>query len=140
MSLLNTKPRYFPTAIATESGWINPITKELLVSVGGLKSKLELEESLNSITTPMVVVSVSAVELVSTPDLVIVPADKTEEKIEITEEIIMNETTTETKSRKQYAPRKPKVIGEVTEVNLPVGKQLIGEVVEYNLDSPVIGE
>ena len=54
MSLLNTKPRYFPTAIATESGWINPVTKELLVSVGGLKSKLALEEAASVVVAVVV--------------------------------------------------------------------------------------
>jgi hypothetical protein len=44
MSLLKTKPRYCPDAIATQSGWIHPITKELLVSVGNLKAMLEKEQ------------------------------------------------------------------------------------------------
>lgn len=43
MSLLITKPRYCPDAIPTDSGWIHPVTKELLVSVGNLKTKLAAE-------------------------------------------------------------------------------------------------
>lgn len=125
MSLLNTKPRYFPTAIATKSGWANPITGELLVSIGNLKAKLELEESS--------AVQVAVQEIVQVIDVV------TEKPIEITKGNIMIETP-ETKTRKQYAPRKPKVIGEVTESNIPAKQQLIGEVVEYKLDTPVIGE
>jgi hypothetical protein len=103
MSLLNTKPRYCPNAVATQSGWTDPVTGELLVSVGNLKNKLALEQP----------------------------------KLVIEEKIIMQP---EVKTRKPYAPRKPKVIGEVTESKLPAGTQLLGEVVEYDLEKPVIGE
>jgi hypothetical protein len=44
------------------------------------------------------------------------------------------ENPVEVKVRKQYAPRKPKVIGEVTESQVPDNMQLLGEVVEYDLD------
>lgn len=43
MSLLKTKPNYAPNCIATERGWTNPYTGEILVAIGMLKSKLELE-------------------------------------------------------------------------------------------------
>lgn len=115
MSLLKTKPHYFPTAIATESGWINPVTKELLVSVGGLKSKLALE--LGEVVVEPVVAKIV---------------------IETEKEIVM-EVEKEVKPRKEYT-KKPKVIGEVTEAKVPTGQQLIGEVVEYKLDQTVIGE
>jgi hypothetical protein len=124
MSLLNTKPRYFPTAEATESGWINPVTKELLVSVGGLKSKLALEE---------LRVNIGNVEIKTTQEVL----HEVLNNVELEKEKIMNESTPEVKTRKPYAPRKPKVIGEQTEQAVPAGMQLIGDVVEYNLDSNV---
>lgn len=130
MSLLKTKPHYFPTAIATESGWINPVTKELLVSVGGLKSKLALEEAMIPVIAPVPVVEAKIAEVATIPEPI----------IETKEPIVMNETTPEVKTRKPYAPRKPKVIGEATENKLNENQQLIGEVVEYNLDNKVIGE
>lgn len=114
MSLLNTKPRWCVGAIPTISGWADPKTGEILVSIGNLKARLEAEQPK---VEPIV--------------------------IEQKEEIKMNEEVTETpqpKQRKQYAPRKPKVIGEVTENKVPDGQQLIGEVVEYDLDKTVIGE
>lgn len=135
MSLLNTKPRYFPTAVATQSGWANPVTGELLVSIGNLKHKLELEDVqklIYKIPTSLVVVPESVVVEVVIPAIVVIKEPK--------KEIVMNESVPEVKTRKPYAPRKPKVIGEVTESNVPAGQQLIGEVVEYKLDTPIIGE
>lgn len=44
MSLLKTKPKWCQLAVASEQGWINSNTGELLVSHRGLKSKLEAEE------------------------------------------------------------------------------------------------
>jgi hypothetical protein len=95
---------------------MNPVTKELLVSVGGLKSKLAIEEA-------------AKVVAIKVADVVIEVADV----IEPIKEIKM-ENPVEVKVRKQYAPRKPKVIGEVTESQVPDNMQLLGEVVEYDLD------
>ena len=100
MSLLKTKPRYCENAVATESGWINPVTKELLVSVRNLKSKLKIETRILNKAKKM-------------------------------------ENNELPRVRKEYAPRKPKVIGEVVEQPKP---QLLGEVVEYDLEKPVLGE
>jgi hypothetical protein len=133
MSLFNTKPRYFPTAIATESGWINPITKEVLVSVGGLKSKLEAEAKL---IKPTVIEAVPE----SIVDVLIPVIEEPEVVEPIKEEIVMNEEIVDVKTRKPYAPRKPKVIGEVTNSDVPAGTQLIAEVVEYDLDTSIVGE
>lgn len=44
MSVLKTKPRWTNLAVATEYGWVNSGTGELLVSFRGLKSRLEKEE------------------------------------------------------------------------------------------------
>jgi hypothetical protein len=41
MSLLNTKPTYAKNVIATDRGWVNADTAELLVSHKNLKTKLE---------------------------------------------------------------------------------------------------
>lgn len=119
MSILNTKPRWFPAAIPTISGWANPVTGEILVSVGNLIERIKAE-------TPPEEIKVAVPTVIEQP-----------------KEIIMNEQVpevTQPKQRKPYAPRKPKVIGEVTENKIPQGAQLLGEVVEYDLDKEVIGE
>ena len=112
MSLLNTKPHWCKHAIATNRGWVNPFTQEVLVAIGNLDKRLAAEE-------PIKVVE----PVVETP-IVIEP-----------EKVIMQE---EVKTRKPYAPRKPKVIGEVVEQDQ--SRQIIAEVVEYNVDTKVIGE
>lgn len=38
--LLKTKPSWFPTAIATDRGWENPKTGEVLIAIGRLKTIL----------------------------------------------------------------------------------------------------
>jgi len=43
MSILNTKPRWCPAAVATNQGWVNPVSKEVLVSFRNLKDKLDAE-------------------------------------------------------------------------------------------------
>lgn len=129
MSLLNTKPRYFPTAVPTESGWTNPVTGEVLISIGGLKGKLEAEALANPVEV-VVEVSAPVVEVsVEVPEVSVI---ETKEKEIVMEPVVQ-------KQRKEYT-KKPKVIGEVTEHKLDSGKQLIGEIVEYDLDKPVIGE
>ena len=100
MSLLKTKPHYCKDAIATEMGWVNPVTKELLVSVRNLKSKLKIETRILNKAKKM-------------------------------------ENNEQPRVRKEYAPRKPKILGEVVE---KPKMQLLGEVVEYDLEKPVLGE
>lgn len=39
-----TPPKWAPYAIATERGWVHPKTGELLVSLKGLKSRIEKEQ------------------------------------------------------------------------------------------------
>lgn len=127
MSLLTTKPRYAPNCVATERGWCDPKTGEVLVSIGNLKSKLEAESPKMKETFEKIISKVIEVVVEPTP-----------EKI-IEKEIVMQpETPVEVKQRKQYAPRKPKVIGEVVEQ--PIAPKIIAEVVEYDLDTKVIGE
>ena len=127
MSLLKTKPNWFRgEIIATEQGWVNPQNNEVLVSVGNLKSKLALELAE---TTPKV-----EVVKVESPKVMV-----EEPKIEIikVKEIKMD---AQEKQKKSVATKKTRVIGEVTEAKVPAGKQIIAEVVEYDLDKPVIGE
>lgn len=109
MSLLNTKPRWFQDAVATDSGWANPKTGEVLVAIGNLRAKLEAE-------TP-----VEATEIKS-------------DEVIIKEEIVMEaKIETPVKVKREYN-KKPKVIGEVVEEKLETTHQIIGEVVEHYLD------
>lgn len=39
-----TPPKWAPNAVATEQGWVDPKTGELLISLRGLKSKIEKEK------------------------------------------------------------------------------------------------
>lgn len=39
-----TPPKWAPYAIATERGWVHPKTGELLISLKGLKSRIEKEQ------------------------------------------------------------------------------------------------
>lgn len=109
MSLLNTKPRWFQDAVATDRGWVNPKTGEVLIAIGNLKAKLAAE-------TPVEATTVTVDEVI------------------IKEEIVM-ETKIETpvKVKREYN-KKPKVIGEVVEEKLETTRQIIGEVVEHDLD------
>lgn len=112
MSLLNTKPRWFVgEVIATERGWVNPKNNEVLVAIGNLKEKLAQEGIVPEIVTPVV-----------------------QEK-----EVVM-EITPEVKKRKEYAPRKPKVIAEVVEQKIESTQQIIGEVVDYTPENNIIAE
>lgn len=126
MSLLNTKPRYFPSAVATESGWCNPITGEVLVSIGRLKSKLEAEAAL--VVAPVT----------TSPEVAVEPVVAAVEPIvEQPKEIVMDEVKP-VKVRKEYT-KKVKVV-EQTDKPVPEGQKILGEVVEYDLDTPVVGE
>lgn len=122
MSLLQTKPNWFRgECIATERGWVNPKNNEVLVAIGNLKVKLELEIA----KTTKVEVRVESADLIELPVFI-------EPKIIKVKEIKME--------KKPVVAKKVKVIGEVTEKNIPAGKQIIAEVVEYDLDKPIIGE
>lgn len=44
-------PSWAPNAIATEKGWVDPKTKELLVSIKGLKIKKKAPAPTNKKTT-----------------------------------------------------------------------------------------
>lgn len=124
MSLLKTKPNWFRgEIIATEQGWVNPQNNEVLVSVGNLKSKLAAELAASAPKAEPVV----EVQVIEEPKVEIIKVK--EVKVESQE-----------KQKKHVAPKKARVIGEVTEANVPAGKQIIAEVVEYDLDKTVLGE
>lgn len=125
MSLLNTKPRYFQTAIATVRGWVNPETGEVLVAIGNLKLKLEAEQLAEQKVTEVIVAEVV---------IDVVKAEIIVEEVVIKKEIIM-ETKVEApvKVKREYN-KKPKVIGEVVEEKLETNRQIIGEVVEHDLE------
>lgn len=44
MSLESTRPRWCASAIATNSGWVDPRTNEVLIAIGNLKARLEAEK------------------------------------------------------------------------------------------------
>jgi hypothetical protein len=107
MSLMRTKPHWCPSAIATNQGWVNPKSGELLVAIGGLARQLEAEQP---------VVPVSPVQTVSVVDTVVVAP--VEEKIE-THSIVK-----ETKVKK---PKKgQQIVAEVVEYDLDQDS-IIGE-------------
>lgn len=146
MSLLNTKPRYFPSAVATESGWCNPITGEVLVSVGRLKTKLAaeaaaLEEKWSNLDKTATVVEIieSKKQPITTPlEVAVEPVVAAVEPIvEQPKEVVMEEIKP-VKVRKEHT-RKVKV-AEQTDKSVPEGQKILGEVVEHDLDKPVVGE
>jgi hypothetical protein len=112
MSFLSTKPNWFPSAIATDRGWINPVTGELLISIKNLRLRIESEQVIDKPIEQHIIKEV-----------------KMEQE---TSEV----TSTEVKQKRAYN-KKPKVIGEAVERS---NKNMIAEVVEYNLETPVIGE
>jgi hypothetical protein len=105
MSLLKTKPPYAPNAVATDRGWTNPVTGEVLIAIGMLKTKLETEQvKIVGATANVVIVdevaTVVEVEKINEPE----------------KEIVMEPVVKEIKPakvRKEYT--KKQIIGEVME-------------------------
>ena len=139
MSLMNTKPRWAQNAIATASGWSDPVTGEVYIAIGNLAARLAAEHA-KTVDVPVIVVQ----EPVN-PDYVapveVVAQDAIEDvKIEEVKEIVMQEEIKEEivkPQAKRGRPAKVK-IDEIVENPLQ-GKQIIGEVVEYP-DVQIIGE
>lgn len=122
MSLLQTKPNWHRgECIATERGWVNPQNNEVLVAIGNLKIKLEQEltEAAQKVEVKVEPVVIKEPEIIKVKEV----------KVESNE-----------KHKKIVPAKKTRVIGEVTEQKVHAGKQIIAEVVEYDLDKPVIGE
>lgn len=98
MSLLKTKPRWAPTAIATDRGWVHPNTGEVFVAIGNLKTKLEAEQNI----------------IGKEPEVIIMDEVKTE---------VTKEKRTYNKKPKVIGevveqPKDVKIIGEVVEYDL----------------------
>jgi hypothetical protein len=102
MSLyLKSKPRWCPTAIATEQGWVNSLNGELLVSHRGLKSKIDAELP------------------VGIKEEVIMQVQE-EVKVEVAPVQVKEETIKKPK-------KKQKLLGEVVEFDIPDDAKVIGE-------------
>ena len=141
MSLLLTKPKWHRgPIIATERGWVNETTKEVLVSIGNLKSRLEAEHpNQNDVATelPEIFEKLIVPEISTEP---VVPAEAPEIPVFIIEAPVVEEKEVkmELQEKKKLVIKKLKVVGEVVEAN--PSKQIIAEVVEYDLEKNVIAE
>lgn len=127
MSILKTKPRWAPTAVATKYGWQDPVTREIYVSIGGLDAMIEAENVSKEDTT------VAKEDTVSTETVEQVQTNQSEEIMNTPE----NKPKVEEQRTKRTYIKKPKMYEQTQE---PVGVQIIGEVVEHDLDKQVIGE
>jgi hypothetical protein len=106
MSYLRTKPKYCPTVEATEQGWINSTTGELLVSLRNLKSLLAAEEA------------ATQAPAVETPKEVIMQVEETVPVVAEVQVPLKEETIKKPK-------KKQKLLGEVVE--FPTDAEVIGE-------------
>lgn len=125
MSLLKTKPSYAPNAVATDRGWTNPVTGEVLVAIGMLKTKLKAEQA------KIVGVTADVVIIDELKEEVVVKEVEVKKINEPKKEIVMEPVEKKVKPvkvRKEYT--KKQIIGEVVE-HVEVQKQIIGEVVEH---------
>ena len=107
MSYLNKKPKWCPTAIATEQGWVNSLNGELLVSLRGLKSKIDAEIAAELATQSKKEVIMQVQE------------EKAEDK-QTKSEVIKEETVKKPK-------KKQKLLGEVVEFKINDTSEIIGE-------------
>lgn len=105
---LRSKPRWCPTAIATEQGWVNSLNGELLVSHRGLKSKIDAE-------------TISQVQEVEIQEEVIM---QVQEEVKVQLEPVQVEIKEETIKKPK---KKQKLLGEVVEFNIPTDSEIIGE-------------
>jgi sulfopyruvate decarboxylase TPP-binding subunit len=104
MSLyLKSKPRWCPTAIATEQGWVNSLNGELLVSHRGLKSKIDAE-------LPVGIKEEVIMQVQEEVKVELAPV-----QVEIKEETI------------KKPKKKQKLLGEVVEFDVSPDAKVIGE-------------
>ena len=102
---LKSKPRWCPTAVATEQGWVNSLNGELLVSHRGLKSKIDAEEVPPAPIQEEVIMQIQEE----------VKVELTPVQVEIKEETI------------KKPKKKQKLLGEVVEFDIPSDAKVIGE-------------
>lgn len=135
MSILKTKPRWAPTAVATKYGWQDPVTREIYVSIGGLDAMIEAENavSVESVNVAKEDTTVAIENTVSVEAVEQVQTNQNEEIMNTPE----NKPKVEEQRTKRTYIKKPKMYEQTQE---PVGVQIIGEVVEHDLDKQVIGE
>lgn len=80
-----TPPKWAPYAIATEQGWVHPKTGELLVSLKGLKSRIEKEQPATVVleieTTPECPVENTFVEITTEESTTVYPISEETETI-----------------------------------------------------------
>lgn len=105
---LKSKPRWCPTAVATEQGWVNSLNGELLVSHRGLKSKIDAEQAPVQEVAPVVI-----------QEEVIMQVQE-EVKVELAPVQVKEETIKKPK-------KKQKILGEVVEFDIPPDAKVIGE-------------
>jgi hypothetical protein len=106
---LKTKPRWCPTAVATEQGWVNSLNGELLVSHRGLKSKIDAEDASSAPVEVPVVIQEEVIMQV-----------QEEVKVEVAPVQVKEETIKKPK-------KKQKLLGEVVEFDIPDDAKVIGE-------------
>ena len=112
MSLLKTKPLWHRgEVIATDSGWVNPVNNEILVSVRNLKTRLHEEFIKNKPVKSLKV-----------------------------EELKKEESNIMDTPKVKPVGKKSKLIIEVVESTLKDKQKILGEVVENDLDEQIIGE
>lgn len=102
---LRTKPRWCPTAVATEQGWVNSLNGELLVSHRGLKSKIDAE-----VVPPAPIQEEVIMQIQEEVKVELAPV-----QVEIKEETI------------KKPKKKQKLLGEVVEFDIPSDAKIIGE-------------
>ena len=100
---LKSKPRWCPTAVATEQGWVNSLNGELLVSHRGLKSKIDAELPVE-IKEEVIMNVQEEVKVELAPD-----------QVEVKEETI------------KKPKKKQKILGEVVEFDVSPDAKVIGE-------------
>lgn len=134
MTLLKTKPRWAPTAIATDRGWSDPVTGEVYVAIGNLKTLLQQEAPevvVESIVKPVTAIVVEAATPVAEPVEV-----KTQSEVRAPKEPTASKTKRQYKKKDdmkqvtEQAAEAKTLVNEVVETKLETGQKIIGEVVE----------
>lgn len=134
MSLMKTKPRWAPTAVATSLGWQDPVTKEVYVSIRRLDQRLAAEHAM-AVDVPVVDVKEPVLaDYVAVEDTVVIK-EKVEEVITEKQEFT---PAVEVKVPAKRGPKPKQKLNEVVEQ--PAGLQVIGEVVEQPAGLQIIGE
>lgn len=128
MTLLKTKPRWAPTAIATDRGWSDPVTGEVYVAIGNLKTLLQQEAPevvVESIVKPVTAIVVEAAAPVVEVGEAEAPKEPTASKTKR-----QYKKKDDMKQVNERAAEAKTPVNEVVETKLETGQKIIGEVVE----------